>query len=134
MTALMVAAAAGHAPVVKVLLRAGADVGAAHRFAGTTALHMAAETSQPAAVTALCEGGAPTDARTSSGGAPLHTAADANASAATFAALLGAPCDSDAEALLNGDTTALYLAAQARRVAGRRPLRAWLCSSRLVRA
>ena len=51
----------------------------------------------------------------STGGAPLHTAAEKNASRATFVALLSARpagCGASTETLMNGDTTALYLAAQ----------------------
>jgi hypothetical protein len=42
-TALMVAASFGHVDVVRTLIRHGVDVDRAHAYAGTTALHFAAE-------------------------------------------------------------------------------------------
>jgi ankyrin len=110
--ALMAAAARGHADAVGLLiLKGGANVNATHRFAGTTALHMAAEMSRAAAVTTLCKHGASVLAVTSTGSTPLHTAAHSGASRDTIAALIR-DCGSDPATLMNGDTTALYLAAQ----------------------
>jgi ankyrin repeat protein len=108
---LMVAAAFGHAPVVAALLAGGADPRAAHPFAGTTALHFASEMGRAEVIAALCAAGARADARTVAGGQPLHTAADTNQSV-SVAALLAPGCAADPNALLNGDTTPLYLAAQ----------------------
>jgi len=108
---LMVAAAFGHLRVVEALLEGGADPRAAHPFAGTTALHFAAEMGRAGVIAALCAAGARADARTVAGGQPLHTAADTNQSV-SVAALLAPGCGADANALLNGDTTPLYLAAQ----------------------
>ena len=42
-TALMIAASFGHAEVVSVLIERGATVDRQHAYAGTTALHFAAE-------------------------------------------------------------------------------------------
>ena len=139
-TAVMTAAAQGHVDVMRLLVTTGkAQVNAKHKFAGNTALHMAAELSQDAAVTALCGLGADPKALTSTGSTALHVAAHTGASAATVAALLSVcvcgachvptadyspphiphaslslvqACHSDPEALMNGDTTAVYLAAQ----------------------
>ncbi len=63
---------------------------------------------------ALCKAGASVRAQKSTGGLPLHTAADANQSAAV-AVLLSDDCEggaATANALLMRDTTPLYLAAQ----------------------
>ena len=62
-------------------------------------------------ITALCEAGADADARKSTGGTPLHTAADCDQPRAV-ASLLAPPCSASPNLLLNGDTTPLYLAAQ----------------------
>lgn len=108
---LMIAAAFGHEAVAAALLAGGADPRAAHPFAGTTALHFAAEMGRAGVIAALCAAGGRVDARTVAGGQPLHTAADTNQSVAV-AALLAPVCGADPNALLNGDTTPLYLAAQ----------------------
>ena len=111
MTAVHVAAGAGHAETLSLLVRRGGDLGARHAFANTTALHMAAENGFADVVATTCELGADPDAATALGGRPLHAAAQRDR-AACAAALLAAPCGADAETLLNGDTTALYIAAQ----------------------
>ena len=111
-TALMTAAARGHAEAVQLLVTLGhANVHVKHKFAGNTALHMAAELSQFASVRALCQLGADRQALTSTGSTPLHVAAHAGACNETIRALIE-DCGCDPDALMNGDTTAVYLAAQ----------------------
>ena len=111
-TALHAAAAMGHGEVVTALLAGGTTlVDEAHAFAGCTALHFAAEMGHVDVVTALCGAGADADARKSTGGTPLHTAADCD-QPRVVAALLAPPCGASPTKLLNGDTTPLYLAAQ----------------------
>lgn len=107
MTPLMVAAAAGHADVVRLLLARGAR-NARHVFANSTALHMAAELGRVEVVRALCSS-ADLEATTTLNGTALHAAAQRNqADAARELVICGARTD----ALLNGDTTPLYVAAQ----------------------
>ena len=53
-----------------------------HAYAGTTALHFAAEVGQVDVIRLLCAAGASVKAQKSTGGVPVHTAADANQSAA----------------------------------------------------
>jgi len=131
-TALMVAAACGHVEALSLLVNnGGATITARHKFAGSTALHFAAELSQAGAISRLCllgqqtlEGGeddakggegasvaAFCDLRTSVGSSPLHTAAQKAASQETIFALVR-DCGCFVDALLNDDTTPLYLAAQ----------------------
>ena len=111
-TALMTAAARGHTDAVHLLVTLGhANVQIKHKFAGNTALHMAAELSQFACVRALCQLGADHQALTSTGSTPLHVAAHAGACNETIRALIK-DCQCDPDALMNGDTTAVYLAAQ----------------------
>ncbi|KAJ9445368.1 hypothetical protein DIPPA_07027 [Diplonema papillatum] len=108
---LMMAATSGCLPVVSELLSSpDIDVDAKHPFAGSTALHFAAEMGRGAVVSALCKAGASARATKKTGGTALHSAADANRTGAARA-LVG-DCGSDVDALLNGDTTPLYLAAQ----------------------
>ncbi|CAM9461812.1 unnamed protein product, partial [Ectocarpus fasciculatus] len=106
-------------PVMQRLGRVGAigalasaghiNVNARHKFAGTTALHMAAEVNQSAAIEALCKSGADASLTTSLGSTALHVAAATNAHL-SIAPLLSA-CEIEPNALMNNDTTALYLAA-----------------------
>ena len=112
-TALHAAAAMGHGAAVAALLAGGTTtlVDEAHAFAGCTALHFAAEMGHVDVVEKLCEAGADADARKSTGGTPLHTAADCD-QPRVVAALLAPPCAASPTKLLNGDTTPLYLAAQ----------------------
>jgi ankyrin repeat protein len=110
-TPLMIAAAFGHADVVDALLAAGADASAAHAFAGSTALHFAAEMGRVDVIRGLCAASpAVAGRRTSIGGLALHTASDCNQSLAI--PVLVAECGCEVNALLAGDTTPLYLAAQ----------------------
>lgn len=135
-TALMVAAAKGNVQILNLLISIGEApaITFKHKFADSTALHFAAEMNQHAAIAALCNHpalvgehhsmhlGADSDtsrepvrnfgnSRTSIGSTALHTAAQNNASRDTVLNLVTF-CLCDVDALLNGDTTALYLAAQ----------------------
>lgn len=111
-TALHVASAMGHVGATDALLGSGATlVDAPHKFAQCTALHFAAEMGHVAVVSALCAAGADANARKTTGGTPLHTAADCD-QPRSVAALLAPPCHADHTLLMNGDTSALYLASQ----------------------
>lgn len=121
-TPLMVASAFGFDDIAKELIdRGGADLRAIHPFASSTALHFAAEMGRLEIVDLLCRDNHndnvvdnPTPAlgrlRTSTGGTPLHTAADTNQSIVIRA--LVEKCNSSTTDLLNGDTQPLYMAAQ----------------------
>jgi ankyrin repeat protein len=108
LTAVMVASTAGQTEAVTTLAESGASLRAQHRFAGTTALHMAAELGHAGVIQALCARGADIHATTTTGGTPLHIAAQSGA-AGSVQPLLAA-CGANPNALMNGDTTALYLA------------------------
>jgi len=110
-TPLMMSAAMGHLEVARALLDGGAALDMAHGFAGTTALHFAAEMGRDKVLSLLCERGANVHIKTKAGGIPLHTAADTNQSA-SVQILLGHPCNSSTNHLLAGDSTPVYLAAQ----------------------
>ena len=110
-TPLMTAAAMGHQESALALLEGGADPNQKHDFGRSTALHFAAEMGRASLIRALCAGGADANARKTTGGTPLHSAADANQPEAVTA-LIDTPCNASTAALLNGDTSALYLAAQ----------------------
>lgn len=113
-TALMIAASLNNVGAIKVLCDKGnAQIDAKHPFAKTTPLHFAAEMGHSDAIKELCSRlpkGKVNEMRTVTGGTPLHTAADSNRPAAVRALL--EYCNADVDALLNGDTTPLYLAAQ----------------------
>jgi ankyrin repeat protein len=108
-TALMVAASMGHLLVLDVLIQHGAKLDARHKFAGSTAIHFAAEMGEVAAVKRLCSAGADVESEKTHGGRALHTAADTNQPEVITALL---ECGAKRNALLMDDTTALYLAAQ----------------------
>eukprot|EP01048_Picozoa_sp_COSAG05_P007294 COSAG05_NODE_511_length_9092_cov_6.078839_2_plen_440_part_00 len=108
-TPLMLAASVGHLHVIDTLVQHGAKVDARHKFAGSTAIHFAAELGQHAAVKKLCAAGADVEAEKSHGGRPLHTAADTNQPEVVEALL---ECGADRNSLLMDDTLPLYLAAQ----------------------
>ena len=59
----------------------------------------------------LCKRNANVNLLTSTGSNPLHTAAHTGVEVDTITALIK-NCNADHRALMNGDTTALYLAAQ----------------------
>eukprot|EP00793_Prasinoderma_coloniale_P001469 PRCOL_00005244-RA len=117
----MVAASLGDEAMVRTLLTHGARADRAHPWARTSPLHFAAEVGAAGVVAALCEAGARADARKANGATPLHAAADANKPAAIRQLLSGDATDrthaaacvgASVDALVQGDTTALYLASQ----------------------
>ena len=108
-TPLMVAASMGHLLVIDVLIQHGAQLDARHKFAGSTAIHFAAEMGEVAAVKRLCAAGADVESEKTHGGRAIHTAADTNQPEVITALL---ECGAKRNALLMEDTTALYLAAQ----------------------
>jgi len=118
-TPLMVASAFGFDDIAEELIvNGGADARATHPFASSTALHFAAEMGRIEIVNLLCRDNQNDDGlalplgrlRTSTGGTPLHTAADTNQSIVIRA--LVEKCNSSTTDLLNGDTQPLYMAAQ----------------------
>ena len=80
--------AAGHrsVPVLQALLSAGADVAAARAIDERTALHLAAENNDAAAVRYLLSAGADVMARDDDGATPLHVAEDPEVVRVLFAA------------------------------------------------
>ena len=109
-TPLMMAATSGNQDIVEALILAQVDLDRAHTYAGSTALHFAAEMGHEAVIRRLCAAGANADSRKVNGGTPLHSAADANQVGA--AAVLLRDCGARTNLLLMEDTTPLYLAAQ----------------------
>ena len=109
-TPLMMAATMGHLKVTEALLKAEANPDTKHNFAKTTALHFAAEVGRIEIIEILCNHGADIEAEKSTGGTPLHTAADANMTESVR--VLVEVCGADLNKLLMRDTTPLYLAAQ----------------------
>lgn len=105
---------------VKLLLGAGASPNQAHAFARSTPLHMAAELGHVGIMQLLCQHGANSSAITAVGGTALHTAAQVGMDR-SVSPLIRA-CAVPPDALLQGDTTALYLAAQHGHVATVRAL------------
>jgi len=109
-TALMMASAMGNKDVVSALLDGGANPDTKHAFGKTTALHFAAEVGRADVVKMLCDRGADVEAEKTTGGGPLHTAADANQT--EVVRILVQDCGANINKLLMKDTTPLYLAAQ----------------------
>jgi ankyrin repeat protein len=112
-TALMIASMMGHTNVMELLLEAGAIVDSEHKFAKNTALHFASEMGRAEAVELLCKHNASVEKEKTNGGRAIHTAADTNNTAVVrVLANVTGPCKADVNALLLGDSTPLYLAAQ----------------------
>jgi ankyrin repeat protein len=102
----------GHCEVIRILVQnGGANINYKHKFASTTALHMAAEQGSHRTIPTLCQLGANTSAATSTGTTPLHTAAQVGSNEQTVRALV-IDCGIPVDLLMNGDTTALYMASQ----------------------
>lgn len=81
MNALMVSSSVGNAEAVGILLEdGGADVNAKHKFAGSTALHFAAEMNHEDVIKTLCEYGADANIPNDIGITPLHIASHSGSS------------------------------------------------------
>jgi ankyrin repeat protein len=116
-TALHIAAAAYHLPIIRQLITMGADVGARNRR-GAQPLHYAADGSpgsprwnpgvQAATVTCLIEAGADPNATDKSGVTPLHRAVRTRCAAAVNALLDGG---ADARRTNKSGSTPMQLAA-----------------------
>ena len=89
LTALHLAAQAGNLDIAKLLIGAGAQVGATTRIGGYMPIHLASEAAESSLVYALLEAGADPDAvTTASGVTPLHLAAKAFKGESTVRVLL----------------------------------------------
>ena len=113
MTGLHWAAHNGDVEVLRLLLAAGADVGARTRLGDHTPLHVASRSAQPAAVRELLAAGADANAVATTGATPLHFAASSG-SAGAVAALLDHGADADAREPVWGQTPLMFAAAEAR--------------------
>ncbi|KAH9255602.1 hypothetical protein BASA81_006432 [Batrachochytrium salamandrivorans] len=110
-TPLMVAACLGNVDMITSLVQVcGANVNAKHSYAGTSALHFAAEMGHVQAMQRLVDLGANVELANNLGGTALHTAADSNRAHAVEWLLTQVKANPNA--LLNWDTTPLYLASQ----------------------
>ena len=114
-TPLMIASALNRPEIAQTLLAYGARADESHSFAKTTSLHFAAEMGHGPVLIVLCEwlrnNSIQADSlRSATGGTPLHTAADSNRPHVLD--VLVNICGCHINALLNGDSTPLYLAAQ----------------------
>jgi ankyrin repeat protein len=119
LTPLMIAASKGHTNIIDLLvLGGGANVNAIHKFASSTSLHFAAELGQYKSLSLLCAHGANSNLLTSTGSTALHSFAHGGAdtidevTAKNVINSLVNDCKIDINVLMNGDSTALYLAAQ----------------------
>src|SRR5690606_6493180 len=112
MTAPHWAARNGDAPLIKMLVYAGASPRAATRVGGFTPLHLASRAGKAAAVVALLESGSDPNVTTTSGGqvTPLHFAV-ASGSVETVAALLDRGADIDARETSLEQTPLMWAAA-----------------------
>ncbi len=120
MTALHWAARSANADLARLLLEAGADVGAVTRIGAYTALHLASEVGSAQVVRLLLAGGAEQTATTADvgGTTPLHLAAGAG-DAEAVRLLLEHGGDADAREARWGQTPLMYAAARGREAAVR---------------
>ncbi|WP_419937071.1 ankyrin repeat domain-containing protein [Candidatus Palauibacter sp.] len=120
MTALHWAARSANADLARLLLDAGADVGAVTRIGAYTALHLASEVGSAQVVRLLLAGGAGQSATTEDvgGTSPLHLAAGAG-DAEAVRLLLEHGGDADAREARWGQTPLMYAAARGRESAVR---------------
>jgi ankyrin repeat protein len=110
MTALHWAAMHGDAPLVQMLLYAGANVRATTRLGGYTALHLASRAGAVDVVKTLAAGGADVNTPTSTGATPLMLAATSGSADATNA-LLEVGAQPNATETANGETALMFAAA-----------------------
>ncbi|WP_420617191.1 ankyrin repeat domain-containing protein [Candidatus Palauibacter sp.] len=120
MTALHWAARAANADLARLLLEAGADVGAATRIGAYTPLHLASEVGGSEIVGLLLEAGAEQTATTADvgGATPLHLAAGAG-EADAVRLLMEHGGDADVREARWGQTPLMYAAARGREAAVR---------------
>lgn len=115
LTALHLAADAGHAEVAALLLDRGAPTDATTRIGAYTPLHLAARTGRADVAWALLAAGAdPNATTTSSEVTPLHLAAAAIDGLAVVEALLAAGADPNAAEAHAGQTPLVFAAAENR--------------------
>jgi len=113
MTALHWAAMHGDADLVKMLVFAGANVGATTRIGSYTPLYLASQQGQAPAIEALLKAGADPKATTPGGTTPLMVAA-ASGSVDAVAMLLDHGSDPAAKESLHGETALMFAAANDR--------------------
>src|SRR5262245_12399309 len=109
-SALHLAASAGNVEIARVLMTAGANVGASTVLLGTRPLHMAAENGHSDVVDLLLARGADPNAADRLGTTPLMLAAHSG-DAKTVALLLDGGADLDARETAKGETALMFAAA-----------------------
>lgn len=119
LTPLMIASIKDYSSIINLLLRDGyANVNTVHKFADSSSLHFAAELGQFRSISLLCAHGANSNLVTTTGSTALHSFAHGGSDtidedkAKNVVNSIVNDCKLDVNVLMNGDTTALYLAAQ----------------------
>lgn len=124
LTALHVAAQAGHEGVVEMLIQSGADVHRTTRIGAYTPLHLAAQAGADRAVRRLLDAGSEVDpVTTNSGVTPLHLAAAAIDGEVAVEMLLSAGADPNVREITSGQTPLIFAAGAGRAEAVRALLR-----------
>jgi uncharacterized protein len=119
-TALHLAAEAGHLEIAKLLVAGGAAVGAKTRIGAYTPLHLAAESGHAPLVEALLDAGADPKATTSgSGVTALHLAAKAPGGEGAVRALIARGAPVNAREASSGQTALMFAAGYGRAAAVR---------------